>query len=90
MLAAAGDILDVGGIARIAHRPEHLLVHDVGEADDGVERRAQLMAHIGQELALGMIGLFGSVLFLCLFLDQVGEFVGLPLGAPAAIVSQIR
>jgi len=27
------------------------------EADDRVERRAQLMAHVGQELALELIGL---------------------------------
>src|SRR6185437_16730026 len=26
--------------------------HEIGEADDGVERRAQLVAHAGEELAL--------------------------------------
>ena len=59
MIAAAGDVLDIGGIALIAQRPERLLVHDVREADDRVERRAQLVAHIGEEFALGMVGLVG-------------------------------
>jgi hypothetical protein len=33
-----------------------------GNADDGVQRRAQLMAHVGEELALGQIGFFGLLL----------------------------
>jgi len=53
----------------VAERTEGLPVHDVREADDRVERCAQLMAHIGEEFALGMIGLVG--------LDQkrVGDLV---------------
>jgi hypothetical protein len=35
------------------------LAHDLREADDGVERRAQLVAHVGQENALGAVGRFG-------------------------------
>ena len=39
----------------------HLLLVDqhLGEADDGVERRAQLVAHGGEEPALGGVGALG-------------------------------
>ena len=33
---------------------------DAGETDDGVQRRAELVAHIGQEGRLGLIGFFGG------------------------------
>jgi hypothetical protein len=34
----------------------------VGEADDGVERRADLVRHVGQKRALGLVGGFGGFL----------------------------
>jgi hypothetical protein len=34
-------------------------VQQVGEADDGIHRRADLVAHVGQEGALGLVGGFG-------------------------------
>ena len=37
------------------------LAHDVGEADDGVQRRPQFVAHIGQEGRFGEICRFGAV-----------------------------
>ena len=37
-------------------------VEQLAEAQDGVERRAQLMAHAGKELALGAVRLFGFLL----------------------------
>ena len=69
VIAAGGDVLDVGGIVLVAERTEGLPVHDVREADDRVQGRAQLMAHIGEEFALGVVGLVG--------LDQkrVGDLV---------------
>ena len=45
-------IMDVAGIIlvhRHAVRSENLAFHHFGEAEDGVERRAQLMAHLGEE-----------------------------------------
>ena len=36
-------------------------LHDLGEADDGVERRAQLVAHVGEEFRLGLVGFLGAV-----------------------------
>ena len=38
-----------------AERAEHARLHDLGEADDGVERRAQLVAHIGEEFDLAWL-----------------------------------
>ena len=44
---------------RIEH--QHVFLHDhLGEADDGVERRAQLVAHGGEEARLRRIRLFGD------------------------------
>ena len=39
-----------------------LLLEHLAVADDGVERRAQLVAHVGQEGALGPVGGLGRVL----------------------------
>ena len=41
-------------------RPEHLALHHLGKAQDGVERRAQLMAHLRQEARLGDVGALGA------------------------------
>ncbi|MOA39809.1 hypothetical protein D3C78_1616170 [compost metagenome] len=43
-------LVDVGGVtlvATVAQGAEHLAGHDLGEAVDGVQRGAQLVAHIG-------------------------------------------
>ena len=40
---------------------QHVFLGDhFGESDDGVERRAQFVAHGGKEAALGGVGLFGG------------------------------
>ena len=49
MLAGAVDALER---LRRQLRALGLLAQHLGQADDGVERRAQLMAHIGEELRL--------------------------------------
>ena len=43
---------------------EELVSENFGEADDGVQRRPQLVAHMSEEVALGEIGAFGG--FPCL------------------------
>ena len=60
MLAGIVDQLRVFLAARgIDH--QHVFLHDhLGEADDGVERRAQFMAHGGEEAGLGRIRLLGG------------------------------
>jgi hypothetical protein len=66
-LAQALVLLGVAGVA----------LGEVGEADDGIHRRADFMAHVGQEGALGAVGRFGLVLgaaqFPRAFIDQLFE-----------------
>src|SRR3546814_7618590 len=56
VIAALVDVLDVVAVVVVADRPEDLLQDELREADDGVQRRAQLVAHGGQEVALGAVG----------------------------------
>ena len=56
-------------------RPEHARLHDLGEADDGVERRAQLVAHIGEELRFRLVGLLGAGLLLGIFFGELGQLL---------------
>ena len=60
--AAALDVAQVFTIALAADRAVHLLDDHVGETDDGIQGRAQLVAHRGQELRLGPVGALGVVL----------------------------
>ena len=53
--------------------------HDLGEADDGIERGAQLVAHVGEELRLRLVGLLGAGLLLGIFLGEIGDLLGLAL-----------
>src|SRR4029453_16180501 len=51
MLAGRVDVFQVL-VLLIVQLPEHALRQDLGEPDDRVERRAQLVRHVGEELAL--------------------------------------
>src|SRR5439155_25963046 len=55
VLAGAADVLQIFGLALI-ELPEHPLAEHIGEADDRVEGRAELVAHVREELALVLIG----------------------------------
>src|SRR5713101_8004089 len=55
MCARGMDILQVLGLL-VVQLAEHPLVQHLGEADDRVERGAQLVRHIGQELRLVAAG----------------------------------
>ena len=48
------DVLDVVGLT-LVELAEHALRQDVGEADDRIQRRPQLMRHVREEFALGTI-----------------------------------
>ncbi|KAF1854083.1 hypothetical protein Lal_00005300 [Lupinus albus] len=84
----AAAVLHMAGIvavARAAQRTEQLVQHDVGKADDGVQRRAQFVAHGRQEGALGPVGGF------CLIECRGEPFGGLdPLGDVARLDHQHR
>ena len=63
------DLAEIPQQARFA-KVLDLLLHHLAVADDGGERGPELMAHIGQEGALGPVGGFGRVLgALSLFLQ---------------------
>ena len=59
VLAAAVDDVQVlallGGQGIVA-------LHQLGEPDDGVDRRPDLVGHVGQERALGAVGRVGGLL----------------------------
>src|SRR5208337_5680549 len=46
------DVLEIVAVAVIADGPEALLHHDLGEAEDGVQRRPDLMADLGEKVGL--------------------------------------
>ncbi len=77
--AALADVAGVVEIAVIAETPEQPVLHDLGEADDGVQRRAQFVAHIGEEFGFGAVGAFGRRLLLEIALGHLGEFLRLRL-----------
>ena len=75
-------LVDVAAILLVLGRAElaeHARLHDLREADDGVERRAELVADIGQELRLGAVGVLGAVLLLGVFLGELDHLLRLKL-----------
>ncbi len=77
--AALPDVAGIVEIAVAAEAAEQAVLHDLGEADDRVEWRPQLMAHIGEEFGLGAVGRFGRRLLLEIALGHVGELLRLRL-----------
>ncbi len=57
MLAGSTDLLKIGDLLA-APVNFGIFQHDFRIADDGIERRAQLMAHLGKEFGLGAVGGF--------------------------------
>ena len=58
MRAGGMNVAGIFLVARRADRAEAFLGDDLGEAQNGVQRRAQLVAHIGEEGGLGGVGGF--------------------------------
>ena len=56
--AAGKDVVDVF-LLLFVDDAEHLVLQHLGEADHRIERGAQLVAHVGQEVGLDQVGLFG-------------------------------
>ena len=61
MRAARMDIVRVVAIGVVADGAIHLVLDDLGKADDRVQRRAQLVTHGGEELGLGAIAGLGRI-----------------------------
>ena len=49
VLARAVNVVDVFAVGVVADRAEDLRFHHFGKAEDGIERRAQFMAHVREE-----------------------------------------
>jgi hypothetical protein len=75
--AAVHDIAAIFVIFLRAQLAEHSRFHDLGKADDGVQRRAQFVAHIGEEFGLGAVGVLGAGLLFGIFLREFGELLRL-------------
>ena len=80
IVAALVDVLGVLAVFRAADRAEGALAHDLGEAENGVERRAQLVGHVGQEGGLGAGGRLGALLLGGVVLVHLGQLDRLALG----------
>jgi len=57
--AAGMDIPDVFEIFLVRDRTEELVGDHFGKPDYGIQRGAQLVAHIGEKVALRAVGQFG-------------------------------
>ena len=86
VLARGVYFLQVGNEGLLAGVFELFLQH-FAVADDGVERRAQLMAHVGKELALRAIRFFRGVLG---FEQLVLALAQLRFGGPCALAFFLR
>ncbi len=69
--AAVVDVVDIFAVFEGLERPEGLVPDDVGKPDDRVQRRAQLVAHAGEELGLRHVRLVGQDF-------RLGEFAFAP------------
>ncbi len=73
VLAAPVDILRVlqqlGGLQRLARR--QLLLNRLAEPQDGIQRRAHLMADVGDQARFQLVGMFGGLARRGGFLKQV-------------------
>ena len=68
MLAAA---VDDGQVFLLLAREVGIAVHQLAESEDGIERGAQFVAHVGQEDALGLVGGFGLTACLLKLADVI-------------------
>ena len=79
IFAAAADVGAIFLVLVGAERAEDAALHHFGKADDGVERRAQFVAHIGEEFGLGAVGALGLRLLVEVALGEIGELLRLRL-----------
>ena len=61
MAAGSVDVLEIVLVTLVADRAETLLHHHFGEAEDGVQRRADFVADLGEKVGLGRARGLGGV-----------------------------
>src|SRR5712691_4412277 len=69
MHAARVDILDIGLVFRVVDRAQQLALHHLGKGNDGIQWRAQLVAHHREEPRFGAVRRFRC------FLREAQRFV---------------
>lgn len=95
------DVPGVALIALVADGPEGLVLHVLGETDDGVEGRLGLVAHMGEESGLGPVGGLGAVErigkgvvlarhILDNLVEGLGQLAQLPVGPARWIFDLVR
>ena len=78
MPAGVVDGFQIGFVRRISVRLD-VLQQNLAVADDGVERRAELVVHLGEKDGLGLVGAIGLIfglLQLCRGLEDAFRFPG--------------
>jgi hypothetical protein len=73
--AAFANVARIFLIFGVTERAEQTLLHHLGEADHGIERCAQLMADIGEELRFGAVGGLCLILLHHVFLGKVDKLL---------------
>ena len=86
MTARAMDVPDIFLVVGMAKLAERLGAQQLGKADDGIERRAQFMAHIGEKLRFRAIGKLRH--FLCLAQGDLGPHTIVHIGQRAFEIEQ--
>ena len=61
MAAGSVDVLDIVLVTLVADRTETLLQHHFGKAQNGVQRRADLMADLGEKIGFRSACGFGGL-----------------------------
>ena len=60
MVSGSVNVGDIFAICRVLQRSEQFVFHNLGKSQDRIQRRAQFVAHGGQEPGLGEIGFLGA------------------------------
>ena len=55
MPSAKNNVVEVVAVGRVAEGAERFRLHDLGKADDGAQRAAQLVAHFGEQIRVGAV-----------------------------------
>ena len=88
MLGAGQDIAEIFLVLR-RDRADPAVMHQLGKADDAVERGAQLVGHVGKKLALQPVGfLDAAVLLFQLFAPSADLLLCLLIGGVAKITCE--
>src|SRR2546428_3867053 len=73
MLAGRENVLQIFGLL-LVQLTEHVFEQDIGKPDDGVQRRAELVRHAGEELRFVLARAFQRTALDLDFFEEAGQF----------------